>query len=102
MAEQQELDLKTLANELRDYLDYDAAYKMERLIHTHVGGPMTTVFTQMQITEIIMKRNPDELEAELVKLKDNISAASANIRTIVRALAMASRDEDEDENEDDD
>lgn len=94
MAEQ-ELDLETLAEELREYLDYDAAYKMERLIHTHIGGPMTTLFTQMQITEIVMKRDPDAVEEEMVKLKANMNAASANIRTIVRALAMASRDEDE-------
>ena len=94
---EQELDLETLAEELREYLDYDAAHKMERLVHTHIGGPMTTLFTQMQITEIIMKRDPDQLEAEMAKLKDNLSAASANIRTIVRALAMASRDADEDE-----
>lgn len=98
----QELDLETLVEDLRERLDYDAAYIMERLIHTHIGGPMTTVFTQMQITEIVMKRNPDELENEIAKLKDSISAASANIRTIVRALAMASRDDDEDEDADED
>lgn len=95
MAEQ--LDFETLVTEFRQYLPPEAAHKMERLIHTHVGGPMTTLFTQMELTRIIMQRKPDDLPQEIEKLKENISFASENIRTIVRALAAATRTGDEDD-----
>lgn len=94
---EQELNVEELAEELREYLDYDAAHKIERLIHTHIGGPMTTLFTQLEVTKIIMKRDPDKLEEEMAKVKDSLKAASTNINTIVRALAMASRDKDEED-----
>ena len=88
------LDFETLVEELRAELTPEAAHKIERLIHTHIGGPMTTVFTQMQITEIMLKREPESITEELGKLKENIGAASENIRLIVRALAAAMRDEE--------
>ena len=81
------LELEPLIEELKAVLSPEAAHKVERLIHTHIGGPMTTAFTQMEITQIIMQRKPEQLPEELASLKENIRFASNNIRTIVKALA---------------
>lgn len=98
------LELEPLIEELRAVLSPEAAHKIERLIHTHIGGPMTTAFTQMEITKIIMQRKPEQLPEELASLKESIGFAANNIRTIVKALAAAMRpeiDESDDEEIDD-
>jgi hypothetical protein len=89
------LDYENLVAQFREYLDPETAHKMERLIHTHIGGPMTTLSMQVQITEMVLKRKPEGLGEEITKLKENMSFAAENIRTIVRALAAATRSSDE-------
>ncbi len=87
MSSNEPLEYEALLEDLKAVLSPEAAHKMERLIHTHIGGPMTTAFTQMEITEIIAQRKPEQLGEELTSLKENIRFASMNIRTIVKALA---------------
>lgn len=89
------LELEDLIEEFRAILSPEVAHKFERLLHTHVGGPMTTVATQVEIMSILAKRDPEKLPEEVANLKEQIKLASLNIRTIVRALASAMQtDED--------
>jgi hypothetical protein len=70
---------------------------MERLLHTYVGGPVTSVFTQIEIIQRALDRKPEMVPGEVAALKENVRLASANIVKIVKALAAASRaDETED------
>ena len=95
------LELDPLIEELRTALDPEAAHKLERLVHTHVGGPMTTVATQVEILKILADRDPEKLPEEIIALKGHLQLATQNIRTIVRALAAATRPADSDENSED-
>jgi hypothetical protein len=93
MSANEPLDFEKLAADLKTALTPEAAHKMERLIHTHVGGPMTTVYTQLQIVKLLLQRNPSQLETEIPSLIENMQFAAENIRTIVRALAVAAKPE---------
>lgn len=85
------LDLDALIEELEETLSPESAHKLERLVHTHIGGPMTTVSTQVEILKILSERDPAKLPEEILALKEHLQLASQNIRTIVRALAVAAQ-----------
>lgn len=88
------LDLEQLSAELDEILTPEVAHRLERLVHTHIGGPLTTVSTQLEIMNILAKRDPDKLPEEIEALREHMKEAAYNVRTIVRALAVAAKSED--------
>ena len=88
------LDLDQLAEDLRSYLDEDSAYKMERLLHTYVANPMSSVFMQLEIMKRVFERKPEMIGDEIVNLQKQVQLASTNVVTVVKALAQAFPKED--------
>ncbi|MBI5931989.1 MAG: hypothetical protein HY862_21960 [Chloroflexi bacterium] len=89
------LDLDALTETMRELYDGEGLHWMEKLLHTHVGGPVTALFTQVEIIQRALDRKPEMVPEEVASLKDNVRLASDNIRKIVRALAAATRPPDE-------
>lgn len=94
------LDLDELTAELKTVLTKESAYKMERLLHTYVANPVTGLYMQVEIIKRVIDRQPDMLPDEVANLSKQISLASANIVTVVKALAGAFPEEDEEKNAD--
>jgi hypothetical protein len=90
-----ELDFEALTEELRGIYEPDGLHWMERLLHTHIGGPVTALYTQVEIIQRALDRKPEMVPEEVASLKENVRFASNNIRTIVKALAAAMREPDE-------
>lgn len=90
-----DLDFDALTDELRGLYDPDGLHWMERLLHTHIGGPVTALYTQVEIIQRALVRKPEMVPDEVASLKENVRLASDNIRTIVKALAAAMREPDE-------
>lgn len=83
------LDLDELSAEFRASLDETSAYKMERLLHTYVANPMSSVFMQIEIMKRLLERDPATLAGEVENLQKQVRLASDNIVTVVKALAAA-------------
>lgn len=86
-----ELDFEALQAEVIENVPPDASHWIERLIHTYIGGPVTTLFTQLEIIQRALDRKPEMVPSEVESMKRNLAVASDNIRKIVRALAAAAR-----------
>lgn len=86
-----ELDFDALVEGMREHYDGEGLDWMEKLLHTHIGGPVTALFTQVEIIQRALDRKPEMVPGEVVSLKENVRLASDNIRKIVRALAAANR-----------
>ncbi|GIK63939.1 MAG: hypothetical protein BroJett018_17330 [Chloroflexota bacterium] len=95
-----ELDFDALIEAMREHYDAEGLHWMEKLLHTHVGGPVTALFTQVEIIQRALDRKPEMVPGEVASLKDNVRLASDNIRKIVKALAAANRPPDEPANGD--
>ncbi len=90
-----ELDLDALIAAMREHYDTEGLDWMEKLLHTYVGGPVTALFTQVEIIQRALDRKPEMVPGEVASMKDNVRLASDNIRKIVRALAAANRPPDD-------
>ncbi len=90
------LDLNTedLIAEFQEFLTPEIAYKMERLLHTYIGNPVTGIFTQVEIIKRTIERKPDNLPTEIDNLQNQVRRASNNIVIMVKALAAAFPNED--------
>lgn len=90
-----ELDFDQLQAEIKALFPTEASHWMEKLIHTYVGGPVTTIYTQLEIIQRALERRPEMVAGEVVSMKENVKVASENIRKIVKALAAAARGDEE-------
>lgn len=84
-----DLNADELIAEFQELLTPEVAYKMERLLHTYVGNPVTGIFTQVEIIKRTIERKPENLPDEIDNLQNQVRRASTNIVTMVRALAAA-------------
>ena len=89
------LDHDQLRDELRATLTRESAYKMERLLHTYVANPVSSIFMQLEIIKRVMEKRPDMLPGEIENLGKQVKLASENVVTVVKALAAAFPSEDD-------
>jgi hypothetical protein len=92
------LDFDELKEEMVGNFPPEMSHRLESLIHTYVGGPVTTLYTQLEIIKRALERKPEMVAGEVESMQENVELASANIRTLVKALAAAANAGDEEEN----